>query len=105
MIPVTDLPMKLRFVELTETLSHWQLLLQQHPQPLPFSAGLLLMVVLLGFQVSEKMHIINILHCLNVFSVKHTPGECSGCSGLKLALNLLVRGSNVEHKIKVGDAL
>ena len=31
-----------------------------------------------------------------------TPGECKG---LKLALNLLVRGSNVEHNINVGDVL
>lgn len=27
------------------------------------------------------------------------------CNGLKLALNLLVRGSNVEHKTNVGDVL
>lgn len=31
-----------------------------------------------------------------------TPGDGRG---LKLALNLLVLGSNVEHSIKVGDAL
>lgn len=46
-----------------------------------------------------KICLVKFLYNKKVYS---PTGECNG---LKLALNLLVRGSNVEHKTNVGDVL
>lgn len=95
----------LRFVKWIEIPSRWQLLCQQHHKLLLSLIGLLWRGGLLDFQVSETERGIDVgypKYALRKCNLELTPGECNG---LKLALNLLVRGSNVEHKINVGDVL